>query len=40
MNYCSKHTVVQLLGVREWRRTENRDEWTDALREAKAQEGL
>jgi hypothetical protein len=33
--------ALQLLGVRGWnRRTENRDEWRHALREAKARKGL
>jgi len=31
--------ALQLLGVRGWRRAENRDEWWHALREAKAPEG-
>ena len=31
--------ALQILGVREWRRAGNIDEWRSLLREARAQEG-
>ena len=36
----AQRDALQLLGIREWRRAENRDEWRGLMREAKARKGL